>query len=160
MEAKILAARWSSHVRSPENTAVWFMTPNPAMNRTHKQRRFACRLCAGYRKPWADKARFQGWCQRADTEIDGWIATRKTESHGSPHCSAGAKIEGFKDLQRLRGGDAHMSGATRDDVRRDCEGPTAPLRSVPILGPPDAGYLKGLTTRTPSKSSKPGKSSE
>lgn len=32
MEAKILAARWSSHVRSPENTAVWIMTPNPAMN--------------------------------------------------------------------------------------------------------------------------------
>jgi len=50
VEAKILAARWSSHVRSPENTAVWIMTPNPAMNRTHKQRRFACRLCAGYRK--------------------------------------------------------------------------------------------------------------
>ena len=32
MEAKILAARWSSHVRSPENTAVWFMTPNPAIS--------------------------------------------------------------------------------------------------------------------------------
>jgi hypothetical protein len=53
VEAKILAARWSSHVRSPENTAVWIMTPNPAMNRTHKQRRFACRLCDGYRKRYA-----------------------------------------------------------------------------------------------------------
>jgi hypothetical protein len=31
------------------------MTPNPAMNRTHKQRRFACRLCAGYRKRSEDK---------------------------------------------------------------------------------------------------------
>jgi hypothetical protein len=55
VEAKILAARWSSHVRSPENTAVWIMTPNPAMNRTHKQRRFACRLCAGNRTMnWAE----------------------------------------------------------------------------------------------------------
>ena len=45
------------------------------------------------------------------------------------------RSKGFKDLQRLGGGDAHMSGATRDDVRRDCEGPTAPWPCVPLLGP-------------------------
>jgi hypothetical protein len=60
VEAKILAARWSSHVRSPENTAVWIMMPNSAMNRTHKQRRFACRLCAGYRKRSATCGKCEG----------------------------------------------------------------------------------------------------
>ena len=33
VEAKILAARWSSHVRSPENTAVSIMTVRTIMMR-------------------------------------------------------------------------------------------------------------------------------
>lgn len=70
MEAVILAARWSSHVRSPENTAAWIMTPNPAMNRTHKQRRFACRLCSGYRKrPLGRRTRMTQRCIYAEVEV-------------------------------------------------------------------------------------------
>jgi len=83
VEAKILAARWSSHVRSPENTAVWIMTPNPAMNRTHKRQAKRRCLCAGYRKRWASGLRASQWLE--------WVG------HGRP--CPGAERQLY-DLQR------------------------------------------------------------
>ena len=84
-----------------------------------------------------------------------------TGRHNAPPAPGGGAgaTSAVQGLRRLGDRWSRWGGTRRD--RRHCgRGPTAPWRSVPLLGPSGGGYLNGLTTRTPSKSSNPGRSSE
>ena len=48
----------------------------------------------------------------------------------------------------------------QDEKEPSERGPTALWSGVPSSAPCDRGYLNGLTMRTPSRSSNPGRSSE
>ena len=78
----------------------------------------------------------------------------------APRAAPGANMEPPKELPRLACGVARLGGTRRDDGVHRSEGPTAPWSSVPLLGPLGRDYLNGLMTRTASKSSNPGRSSE